>query len=115
VRHTADPHVLNDHAWALMQQGRYSDALPLAKRAVIGLRGAGPADPAEGYANYNLGLTLLQLGSCAKARVYLQRAQRLEPQRPEVADALAGVERCLAPAPAKKEHKPKKEHDKARH
>jgi tetratricopeptide (TPR) repeat protein len=119
ARHTAaDPHVLNDRAWSLMQQGRYSAALPLLRRAVSGLRGTGPGDPAEGYANYNLGFTLLQLGSCAKAHGYLQRAQSLEPQRTEVADALAGVQRCLAPAPAPKEHekhKPKKEHYKARH
>jgi Flp pilus assembly protein TadD len=115
VRHKTDPHALNNRAFTLMKQGRYSEALPLLKRAVVGLRGTGPADPAEAYANYNLGFTLLQLGSCANARGYLQRAQSLEPQRTEVAGALAGVRQCLAPAPAKKEHKPKKEHSKARH
>ena len=54
-----------------MQQGRYSEALPLLEQAVPALRGTGPADPAEGYANYNLGFTLLQLGRCTEARTYL--------------------------------------------
>ena len=82
-----------------MQQGRYSAALPLLRRAVRGLRGAGPADPVEGFANYNLGFTLLQLGSCSDARTYLERARGLEPQRSEVDNALAAVDQCLAPAP----------------
>ncbi len=43
-----------------MKQGRYSEALPLLEQAVPALRGAGPSDLAEGYANYNLGYTLLQ-------------------------------------------------------
>jgi tetratricopeptide (TPR) repeat protein len=103
-----DPHVLNDRAWTLMQQGNYSAALPLLRRAVRGLRGTGPADPVEGYANYNLGFTLLQLGSCTEARTYLDQARRLEPDRHEVDRALDGVNRCLAPThPAKKHGKGK--------
>jgi tetratricopeptide (TPR) repeat protein len=107
-----DPHVLNDGAWTLMQQGSYSDALPLLRRAVRGLRGTGPADPVEGYANYNLGFTLLQLGSCTEARTYLERADRLEPDRHEVDRALDDVNRCLAPLahPAKKHGKGKGKH-----
>jgi serine/threonine-protein kinase len=99
-----DPHVLNDRAWTLMQQGSYSAALPLLRRAVRGLRGTGPADPVEGYANYNLGFTLLQLGSCADARTYLDQARRLEPDRHEVDRALDDVNRCLAPAHPAKQH-----------
>jgi eukaryotic-like serine/threonine-protein kinase len=103
-----DPHVLNDRAWTLMQRGDYSAALPLLRRAVRGLRGTGPADPVEGYAKYNLGLTLLQLGSCTEARTYLDQARRLEPDRHEVDRALDGVNRCLAPThPAKKHGKGK--------
>jgi Flp pilus assembly protein TadD len=77
---------------------------------VQGLRGAGPADPYEGFANYNLGYTLLQLGRCADARRYLQGARRLEPDRSEVDSALASVEQCLAPAAPKKHHEGKKKH-----
>ena len=106
-----DPHTLNDRAWTLMQQGSYSAALPLLQRAVRGLRGTGPADPVEGYANYNLGFTLLQLGSCTDARTYLDQARRLEPDRHEIDRALDDVNRCLAPAhPAKKHGKVKDKH-----
>jgi len=90
-----DPHALNDNAWSLMKQGRYSEALPLLRRAVRGLRGVGPADPAEGYANYNLGYTLLQLGGCAEAQTYLEKAQQLEPDRHEVHKALDDAHHCL--------------------
>jgi eukaryotic-like serine/threonine-protein kinase len=105
-----DPHSLNDRAWALMKRGSNASALPLLERAVQGLRGAGPADPYEGFANYNLGYTLLQLGRCADARRYLQGARRLEPDRSEVDSALASVEQCLAPAAPKKHHEGKKKH-----
>src|SRR5205823_4502121 len=72
-------HALNDRAYALMQRGNFVAALPLLEQAVQKLQGAGPTDPYEGYANYNLGYTLLQLGRCADAVTYLQRADRLEP------------------------------------
>ena len=107
---TPDPHSLNDRAWALMKRGRYASALPLLQRAVPSLEGAGPADPYEGFANYNLGYTLLQLGRCADARPYLQRARQLEPDRSEVNSALASVQQCLAPKPPKKHHEEKKKH-----
>jgi serine/threonine protein kinase len=107
VQRPTDPHELNDRAWKLMQQGRYTNALPLLQQAVQGLSGAGPDDPAEGYANYNLGYTLLQLGRCPEALTYLQRAQALEPKRPEVHSALESVQKCLAPAHEKK-HEGKK-------
>jgi hypothetical protein len=102
---TLDPHSLNNRAWALMKRGRFASALPLLQRAVPSLEGAGPADPYEGFANYNLGYTLLQLGRCADARPYLQHAQRLEPDRSEVDSALVSVEQCLArSAPEEREH-----------
>jgi Tfp pilus assembly protein PilF len=90
----AGPHTLNDRAWGLMQQGRYSEALPLLQQAVPALAGVGPADPAEGYANYNLGYTLMQLGNCSEAQTYLARAQELEPQRPEVHKAIQQAKHC---------------------
>jgi tetratricopeptide (TPR) repeat protein len=78
-----------------MQQGRYSEALPLLQQAVPALAGAGPSDPAEGYANYNLGYTLVQLGRCSEGQTYLERAQQLEPDRNEVHKALQEAKHCL--------------------
>ena len=77
-----------------MQQGRYSDALPLLEQAVPALRGAGPSDLAEGYANYNLGYTLYKLGRCSEAVTYLQRAEQLEPDRHEPTQIRKRAEKC---------------------
>jgi serine/threonine-protein kinase len=88
------PHALNDRAYALMQRGDYAGALPLLQLAVAGLRGVGPSDLYEGYANYNLGLTLVSLGRCAEAIAPLARARQLEPDRPEVGRAQTAARRC---------------------
>ena len=61
-----DGHALNDQAYALMRQGNFTAALPLLQQAVQRLQGVGPGDPYEAYANYNLGFTLLQLGSARR-------------------------------------------------
>jgi tetratricopeptide (TPR) repeat protein len=66
-----------------MQRGDYASALPLFQQAVQRLAGTGPADPYEGYANYNLGYTLYKLGRCDEAVAYLKRAEKLEPDRSE--------------------------------
>jgi serine/threonine-protein kinase len=109
------PQQLNNEAWSLMKQGNYAAALPLLERAVPALRGTGPGDPTEGYANYNLGYTLLQLGRCSEAQTYLQRAQALEPNRVEVRQALDQAAQCLAPAPAKHEKPKHEKKPKAKH
>jgi eukaryotic-like serine/threonine-protein kinase len=90
----SDAHARNDRAFSLMQQGNYDGALPLLQQAVRQLQGVGPADPYEGYANYNLGYTLYRLGRCADAVAYLQRAEQLEPDRHEPRQALKKAERC---------------------
>jgi Tfp pilus assembly protein PilF len=77
-----------------MQQGNYASALPLLQQAVQALRGTGPSDPYEGYANYNLGYTLYKLGQCSQAVTYLQRAQQLEPDRSEPGKVLKRAEHC---------------------
>jgi serine/threonine protein kinase len=79
----ADGHTLNDNGFALQRQGNYAAALPLLQQAVQKLAGTGPADPYEGYANYNLGYTLYKLGRCDEAVAYLKRAEKLEPDRSE--------------------------------
>ncbi len=88
------PHALNDEGYARMRAGDYTGALPLLEQAVRALAGTGPADPYEGFANYNLGYTLLQLGQCKQAIPFLKNAERLEPQRPEPGQALARAKSC---------------------
>jgi hypothetical protein len=89
----AEGRVLNDRGYAAMQRGDYAGALPSLRRAVADLRGAGPADPYEAYANYNLGYTLLQLGRCGEAIGPLERARQLETS-PSVPAALARARAC---------------------
>ncbi len=91
---SAGGHTLNDQGYARMRASDYTGALPLLQQAVRNLRGAGPGDPYEAFANYNLGYTLLQLGRCAEAIPYLQSARRLEPQRHEPGDALKQARSC---------------------
>jgi eukaryotic-like serine/threonine-protein kinase len=91
---SGNSHQLNDRGYALIQQNDYGAALPLLQGAVRSLQSAGPADPYEGYANYNLGYTLLQLGRCDEALVYLRRAQQLEPQRSEPVRDIKRAEKC---------------------
>jgi len=91
---SGEPHHLNDHGYSLMQDGKWSAALPLLRGAVRGLAGVGPSDPYEGYANYNLGYTLNQLGRCSEALPYLRRADRLEPHNHDVLTAMARAKRC---------------------
>jgi TolA-binding protein len=74
----AEGRLLNDEGYARIRQGDYEAAVPPLRRAVDDLRGAGPGDPYEAYANYNLGYALLQIGDCAGAVPPLQVANRLE-------------------------------------
>jgi eukaryotic-like serine/threonine-protein kinase len=89
-----DGHALNDQGYSLMRQGAYATALPLLQQAVQKLAGTGPADPYEGYANYNLGYTLYRLGQCDEAVAYLKRAERLEPDRSEPRDVRKQAQHC---------------------
>jgi len=104
-------HALNDQAYALMQQGNFAGALPLLQQAVQKLQGTGPSDPYEGYANYNLGYTLLQLGHCGEAMTYLQRADQLEPGNADVQRALLQAQACLNPPAKHHGHGKHKGHD----
>jgi serine/threonine-protein kinase len=83
---------LNNEAWALMQQGDYESALALLRRALDGLQGQDGLTAA--YANYNMGVTLIDLGRCGEALPYLERSRELEPWRHEVHDALKAARRC---------------------
>jgi eukaryotic-like serine/threonine-protein kinase len=87
-------HALNDQGYTKMRAGDYAGAVPLLQQSVAKLRGVGPSDPYEAYANYNLGYSLLQLGRCSEAIPHLQRADALEPQRPEPRKAIKQAEKC---------------------
>jgi eukaryotic-like serine/threonine-protein kinase len=87
-------HSLNDRGYQLIQQGNFASAVPLLQQAVQKLNGVGPADPYEGFANYNLGYALYRSGRCSEAIPYLRRAQQLEPQRPEPANVIRRAQRC---------------------
>jgi hypothetical protein len=81
---------LNDEAFALMQDGRWEEALPLLERAVPALRKTYSAGfPYEAYAEYNLGRTLEALDRCPQARRHLRRSERLQGAREEITAALA--------------------------
>ena len=86
--------------------------MPILQQAVAALRGTGPTNPNEGYANYNLGVALLQLGQCAAAIPYFQTAQALEPDREEVHHALDQAQHCAdQQAHDSGKHKGPKKHD----
>jgi eukaryotic-like serine/threonine-protein kinase len=91
---TGGGHSLNDQGYSRIQAGDYAGAVPLLQSAVQKLRGLGPSDPYEAYANYNLGYALYRLGRCGEAIPYLQRADQLEPQRHEPRQVLRRAERC---------------------
>jgi eukaryotic-like serine/threonine-protein kinase len=90
----ASGHALNDQGYSRMQAGDFAGAVALLQQAVQKLRGTGPGDPYEGFANYNLGYSLLQVGRCTEAIPYLQRADSLEPWRHEPRQALHRAEKC---------------------
>ncbi|HEY7398864.1 MAG TPA: serine/threonine-protein kinase [Gaiellaceae bacterium] len=100
----------NTRGYELMQAGEYGAALPLLERAVAGLHD--PADPVTAYANFNLGQTLVRLGRCSAALPYLQRAEQLEPERPEPREAIAYAQACAAgpPSPVASKHHPPPAH-----
>ncbi|HEX6787964.1 MAG TPA: protein kinase [Gaiellaceae bacterium] len=87
-----DPTSLNNQAYELMKQQNYEAALPLLQQAVQELQGQ--SSPVAGYANYNLGLTLIALGQCDSAMQYLDAARHIEPDRHEVHDAMKAAQKC---------------------
>jgi predicted Ser/Thr protein kinase len=87
-------HSLNDRGYSLMQQGSYEAALPLLQSAVQQLRGAGPSDPYEAYANYNLGYVLVKLGRCDEAMAHLDRSEQLQGSRAPITAAKQAAQAC---------------------
>jgi tRNA A-37 threonylcarbamoyl transferase component Bud32 len=76
---------LNDQAFALMNAGRYDEALPLLERAIVPLSGTGSLT--EAYASYNLAKTRLELGRCDDVIPLLDRSQEVQGERREITEA----------------------------
>ena len=60
-----------------------------------GLQGQ-TGDVYTAYANYNLGVTLMNLGRCSEAMPYLEAARGLEAGRHEVQRAIHQARKCSA-------------------
>ena len=86
------PAALDNQAFSLMGQQNFVAALPLLEQAVQELQGQGT--PTAGYANYNLGVTLIALGRCSEATPYLETALQIEPSSHQVTDALKSAQHC---------------------
>jgi eukaryotic-like serine/threonine-protein kinase len=82
---SASGRALTDQATSLMKQGRYDEALPIARQALQQLQGTGQTY--EGYANYNVGRSLVELDRCDEALPYLDRREQLLGPHPDVTAA----------------------------
>ena len=89
-----DGRTLNDAAFWLIQAHAYKEALPFARKAV---RRAPIGSVTRGYATFNLGLTLLELGRCGESLPYLRRALEIESpsQAPYIRPRIRQAERCV--------------------
>ncbi|HEX6699244.1 MAG TPA: serine/threonine-protein kinase [Gaiellaceae bacterium] len=72
-----DGRTLNDVAFYLLKARQWKRALPFATKAV---RRAKPGTLTRGYATFNLGYALYELGRCRESLVPLRRALKLEPK-----------------------------------
>jgi tetratricopeptide (TPR) repeat protein len=88
----ADGVELTDQSTALLNEGRYEEALPVAQRALAALQGSG--ELYEAYANYNVGKALLGLGRCAEAIPYFDRSEQIQGEREEITRDRAAAEQC---------------------
>src|SRR5439155_25086511 len=93
IRKSNDDRTLNDAAFALIGAGAYRRALPFARRAVLK---APPGSITRGYATFNLGYALLELGRCGESLPYLRKALRIEApsQAPYIRPRIRQAKRC---------------------
>ena len=83
----AQAKALQDESTAAMRRGDWATALALAQRALARLQGTG--DIYEGYANYNIGRSLIELGNCEEGLPYIDRSEQIQGSRPEFDQARA--------------------------
>jgi eukaryotic-like serine/threonine-protein kinase len=82
-----DPVELNDQGYALMQDGRYDEAIPVLQRAVDAFP-EGSQELTYAYALYNLGRSLRLAGRAAEAVPVLERRLRIPNQTQTVEQEL---------------------------
>jgi tetratricopeptide (TPR) repeat protein len=82
---------LNDRGFALLNEGRYSDAIPVLRQAVSASNGSGGLTHA--YALYNLGHALRLAGRATEAIPVLERRLQIDNQRATVARELKAARR----------------------
>jgi serine/threonine protein kinase len=89
-----DGRTLNDIAYALIGAHQYESALPFARKAV---KKAPVGTLTRGYANFNLGYTLLRLGRCAESLGPLRTSLELEPPplRRYIRPRIKQAQRCV--------------------
>jgi serine/threonine protein kinase len=85
-----DGAALNDQGFALIQAGRYDDAIPVLQRAVDQLAGSGD-QTTYGYALYNLAHALRLAGRPEDAIPLLEQRLQISDQLPTVQDELAAA------------------------
>jgi tetratricopeptide (TPR) repeat protein len=88
-----DGRTLNDIAYALISAKQYQRALPFARKAV---KRAPVGTLTRGYATFNLGFVLLELGRCGESLRLLQKALRIEPSslRPYIRPRITQAKNC---------------------
>ncbi len=75
---STDAQGLNDAAFQLINAGQYAKALVFAERAI---KYARHDKTTRGYATFNTGYALLNLGRCAEAVPYFKKALKIEPPK----------------------------------
>jgi serine/threonine protein kinase len=94
-----DGRTLNDIAYALIGAHEFEQALPFARKAV---KKAPVGSLTRGFANFNLGYTLLSLGRCSESLAPLRKSLQLEPRelRPYIRPRIKQAERCARGGPS---------------
>ena len=75
-------------AWTLFSTGHYQEAEPIYRRMLA-------LNPNDALANYQLGLTLMQLGRCKDALIVFGKVSNLDPTDEDYADTVYRMGQCL--------------------
>ena len=75
-------------AWRLFSTGRYREAEPIYQRLLV-------LNPNDSLANYQLGLTLMQLGRCKDALTVFGNMSNLDPSDEDYADTVFRMGQCF--------------------
>ena len=92
-----DPNALDQQLHQLVKQGKYQEAIPIAKRALeAAKRVRGPEHPDVAIALNNLGILFQDIGNYAKAEPLYQETLRiwqkiLGPEHPYTAQSLSNL------------------------